>query len=282
MSHHAVIPLADIAIGAGLYAILALGYSWVALPWLSRRMDTGPIDGFAAVIVRAWLGLIHRPVWIGFDAVRPLVDGPAGGEGTSPRGAIIIANHASGIDAFLLQLPFRRRIRWMMAKDQMLPAFDGLWRHLAILPVTYGPGDATTFREAMRHVQAGGVLGLFPEGGIAKPPCELRPFLAGVGLIVARSKVPVVVCWIQGAPDAPSAFASLVVPSRVRVHCLGVFDGGGERDPATITASIRGMIQKASGWPLNDDALPGTTLAAEGAKRERSPERHARSVPSDA
>jgi 1-acyl-sn-glycerol-3-phosphate acyltransferase len=275
MSLHAVIPLADIALAAGLYAALALGYSWVALPWLSRRMDTGPVDGLAAVVVRAWLGLIHRPIWIGFDAARPLLD-------ASGQGAIVIANHASGVDAFLLQLPFRRRIRWMMAKDQMLPAFEGLWRHLAILPVTYGPGDSSTFREAMRHVQAGGVLGLFPEGGIAKPPREVRPFLAGVGLIVARSKVPVLVCWIDGAPDAPSAFVSLVVPSRVRVHCLGIYDAAGERDPVAITAGIRDMIHRASGWPLNDGALPGTTLAAEGPKRERPSGPRRRQVPSDA
>ena len=227
-----------LAISAALFAAVTLGYSWVVLPWLTRRMDTGPIDGFALTLVDCWMRLLHRPRWRGFEAVQRAVDGPvvqdeggqaAGGE-PARQGVIIIANHASGLDPFLLQMPLRRRIRWMMAQDQMLMELAEVWDHLQVLPVTYGPQDAATFREAMRHVQAGGLLGIFPEGGIAKPAQELRPFLAGVGLIVARAKVPVVVCWIDGAPDAPSAIASLFVPSRVTVHCLGMFDFRGERD----------------------------------------------------
>jgi 1-acyl-sn-glycerol-3-phosphate acyltransferase len=65
----------------------------------------------------------------------------------------------------------------MMAREQMLRELEEVWEHLEILPVTYGPQDAATFREAMRHVQAGGVLGIFPEGGITRPPQEIRPFL---------------------------------------------------------------------------------------------------------
>lgn len=274
-----------LAISAALFAAVTLGYSWVVLPWLTRRMDTGPIDGFALTLVDCWMRLLHRPRWRGFEAVQRAVDGPvvqdeggqaAGGE-PARQGVIIIANHASGLDPFLLQMPLRRRIRWMMAQDQMLMELAEVWDHLQVLPVTYGPQDAATFREAMRHVQAGGLLGIFPEGGIAKPAQELRPFLAGVGLIVARAKVPVVVCWIDGAPDAPSAIASLFVPSRVTVHCLGMFDFRGERDAQVITAKLRETIREASGWALNDEPLPWTTVAqrpagaddADRAARER-------------
>jgi 1-acyl-sn-glycerol-3-phosphate acyltransferase len=243
------------AIVALVYAAAALGYSWWLLPRLERRMETGAVDGFAAYLVGGWLRLVHRPTWVGFDDVRETLEGSSAG---TRRGAILIANHASGVDPFVLQLPWRRRIRWMMAEDQMLRGFEEVWKHLEVLPVTYGPGDAAIVREALRHVQSGGLLGIFPEAGIARPPRQLRPFLAGTSLLVARAKVPVVVCWIDGAPNASSAAASLVTPSRIVVRCLGVVDFRGERDVEAIGKHLRGMIAKASGWPLNDEPLPGT------------------------
>ncbi len=236
----------------GGYVVLALTYSWGLLPWLERRMESGAIDGFMVLLVNGWLRLLHRPTWLGFE---PAADALRGG-------AILISNHGSGLDPFLLQAPLRRRIRWMMARDQMYQGFDEVWRHLEVLPVTYGPADTGTLREALRHVQAGGLLGIFPEAGIARPPHELRPFLPGASLIVARAKVPVVVCWIEGAPYTENAFLSLLKPSQSRVHCLGVVDFEGERDTAVITARLRDLIQRRSGWPLNDAPLPGTTPAS--------------------
>lgn len=226
---------------------VALSYSWVVLPRLERRMESGAVDGFVATLVGAWLRAFHRPEWIGFDQARA----------AAASGAIIISNHGSGIDPFLLQLPFRRRIRWMMAREQMLSGLSEVWEHLEVLPVTYGPEDAASFREALRHVQGGGLLGIFPEAGIARPPREIRPFLAGASLLVARSRVPVIVCWIENAPYASSALRTLFKPARVTVHCLGVVDFKRERNPEVITNRLRGMIQEASGWPLNDAPLEG-------------------------
>jgi len=238
----------DLGLAAIAAIAVALTYSWVVLPRLERRMETGALDGFTAMVIGAWLHTFHRPRWIGFDQARAAA---------AAGGAIVVSNHASGIDPFLLQLPFRRRIRWMMSRDQMLTGLSEVWEHLEVLPVTYGPADAASFREALRHVQGGGLLGLFPEAGIARPPREIRPFLAGASLLVARSRVPVIVCWIENAPYAASALRTLFKPARVTVHCLGVMDFERERDTEVITNRLRGMIQEASGWPLNDAPLQG-------------------------
>jgi len=240
---------------AAAYVVVVLAMSLVVLPWLRARLHSGAIDGALWVVFRVWLALVHKPTWIGWEEVPDDLRMPPG------RGLIVVANHASGIDPFLLQMPLRRRIRWMMSTDQMLPAFAGLWEHLEILPVNYGPQDAATFREAVRHVQGGGILGIFPEGGIARPPGEVRPFLAGVGLLVARSKAPVLLCLIEDAPDASSALAALITPARCRVRCLGLFDFKGVRDTAAIVATLRGKIVDSSHWPANDEALPGTVPA---------------------
>jgi 1-acyl-sn-glycerol-3-phosphate acyltransferase len=243
---------------ASAYAIIALVYSWVVLPKLTRRIDSGPIDGFLLSLIEGWMRIVHSAEWVGFEKVQEVMGESSVGGGETSPGAIVVANHASGLDPFLLQAPLRRRIRWLMAQDQMLPAFAEAWEHLQVLPVTYGAGDSTTFREANRHVQSGGVIGIFPEGGIARPARQVRPFLAGVGLMVARAKVPVIVCWIEGAPASPTAVGAFFRRSKVRVHCLDVVEFRGERDVEKITAKLRSMIEQASGWPLNDEPLPWT------------------------
>jgi 1-acyl-sn-glycerol-3-phosphate acyltransferase len=275
-----------LAILIASYGIVTLGYSWLVLPWLTRRIDTGPIDGFLLTLIGGWLWVMHRPQWLGFEKVSTLMSDPIGGgseqspgagspeaqssraksSGVRTTGAILVANHASGLDPFLLQVPIRRRIRWLMAQDQMLPSFAEAWRHLEVLPVTYGAGDSTTFREANRHLQSGGIIGIFPEGGIARPPRQVRPFLAGVGLMVARAKVPVIVCWIEGAPVTATATGAFFRRARVRVHCVEVVDFRGERDVEKITARLRGSIAQASGWPLNEEPMPWTAPNGDGGR----------------
>lgn len=252
------------------YAAGALALSKVLLPWLNRQIDTGPGDGFGILVVRLFLRIWHRPRWI--DA--HLIPNPL------PDGLIVASNHASGIDPLLLQTGFYRRIRWLMAKDQMTPALADAWAHLRMLPVHYGPEDAAVVREAVRHLRQGGLLGVFPEGGIVRPPGEIRPFLGGVGVIVARAKVPVLLFLIEDAPIAPTAFGSLVKPSRVSIRCLGLIDvadlpgaRGGRPEPEAILAELRRRLAEASGWPLNDAPLVASSrseLAAGAAPTAQS------------
>lgn len=230
------------------YAVAALLLSKVLLPWLSRRIDTGPFDGLVLVVIRTYLRLWHRPRWVGFERLPdPL-----------PKAFVVAANHASGIDPLILQARFDRRIRWLMARDQMAPILADAWRHIDALAVTYGPEDAAILKEAVRHVRAGGVLGLFPEGAIARPPREIRPFLGGVGVIVARAKVPVLLFHIEDAPYTATAFGSLLKPSRTAVRFVGIFDPlaeGGRPDAAAFLERLRSALAAASGWPLNDETM---------------------------
>lgn len=228
-----------------LYVAAASVLSWLVLPWLARRLDSNPLDGVLYGVVWAWLKLWHHPSFEGLEAIPK----------AWPKGLIVVANHASGVDPFLVQVCIPRRIRWMMAQEQMVPALDAVWRYLELIPVTYGPADAAGFRDAVRHVQRGGVLGIFPEGGIARPPKEVRPFSGGVGLIVARAKVPVVLFLIEGTPAAPTARESLFRKSRSRVRCLGWLDYTGTKDAAAVTADLRRRLAEASGWPLNHEPL---------------------------
>ena len=225
-----------------LAVLVAIGF--VVRAQGGERLAWDGVVGCVEAVARPLARFIHRTRWVGFSGFRP----PEGG-------FVIVANHASGLDPPLMQFAAGRRVRFMMAKEQMHPALNWLWRRLAVLPVTYTPADAAMLREAVRHVKSGGVVGVFPEGSIERPPNVLGPFAEGTGTLVALTKAPVVVLWIHGTPTVGNAILDPFVPrGRATVEYLGTLDFAAEgvRDPAEITARLRGAIGSASGWPMRD------------------------------
>ena len=243
---------AALAAGVALAALLAALLCLVAVGFVVRarsgeRLAWDGVVGCVEAVARPLARFIHRTRWVGFERFTP----PAGG-------FVVVANHASGLDPPLMQFAAGRRVRFMMAKEQMHPALGWLWRRLEVLPVTYTPADAGMLREAVRHVKSGGVVGVFPEGAIERPPCTLAPFAEGTGTLVALTKAPVVVLWIHGTPTLGNALLDPFVPRRspatVEYLCTVDFAAEGVREPAAIVARLREAIAKASGWPTADPA----------------------------
>jgi len=226
---------------AALLALVAIGFAVRARS--GERLAWGGVVGCVEAVARPLARFIHRTRWEGFEGFRP----PEGG-------FVIVANHASGLDPPLMQFAAQRRVRFMMAKEQMHPAMDWLWRRLEVLPVTYTAADAGMLREAVRHVRSGGVVGVFPEGAIERPPCVLAPFAEGTGTLVALTKAPVVVLWIHGTPSVGNALLDPFVPRRtpavVRYVATIDFAAEGVREPSAIVARLREAIAKVSGWPV--------------------------------
>ena len=72
---------------------------------------------------------------------------------------------------------------------------------MGAFPVRQGDGDIGAVREAIRRLQDGAALVLFPEGSRSEDG-ELQPLQAGVGLIAKKAGVPVVPCIIDGSQNA--------------------------------------------------------------------------------
>lgn len=200
--------------------------------------------GVIEAVTRPLARFVHRTKWIGFE--RLLVP---------ESGFVIVANHASGLDPPLMQFAVPRKVRFMMARDQMHPALNWFWSRMQVLPVTYTTADANMLREATRFVKNGGVVGVFPEGAIERPPCVIAPFAEGVGVLVALTKAPVVVLWIHGTPTIGNALLDPLVPrGRAVVNYVTTIDfvQEGLRDPQVITARLREELVKVSGWPSRE------------------------------
>lgn len=179
-----------------------------------------------------------------------------------PGGLIVVSNHTSGIDPMLIQSVCRFEVRWMMAADMRHPAGEGFWKWMRIIFVERGrtsadtnagsaeAGAAAGLREAIRHVEGGGVLGIFPEGVIERPARTLKPFQPGVGLIIRKTKAPVLPVIIEGTAYADTAWGSVVRFARARVRFMPLRRFEGMR-PDAIATALQERYQEWTGWPAD-------------------------------
>lgn len=229
------------------WAILAIGVFGILLAWAffcAWIMDNprGDVDiGLAWRILQIYSFLVHRLRVLGREH-RP--------DSSRPGPLIVVVNHTAGVDPILIQAACPFEIRWMMAADMRLPTFEWFWSWIRIISVEREGREIAAAREAIRHVRAGGVLGIFPEGGIERPVRRLLPFSPGVGFIIAKTGAPVLPAIIEGTPDAEPAWASLWRFSRSSITfypAIRYQDTG--LSPAEIAADLHRRFEEWTGWP---------------------------------
>ena len=216
-----------------------------------------------------------RPTWVGYGLWRLMwIYGVAfhrvqieGREnlppnvGQTPGPLIIVPNHTGGTDPVMIQIAPRFEIRWMMTSDYNVGLIRPFARWARLILIDQDGRDLASTRKALRHLRDGGVLGIFPEGGIERPPEQLRRFHPGVGLLAVRSGATVIPVWISGTPKVDRPMAAFIVPGRIRVvfglpiHCAG------ETDPEAVAAKIRAQIAEMSGWPTAEEPGPDSQEA---------------------
>jgi 1-acyl-sn-glycerol-3-phosphate acyltransferase len=222
----------------------------LAFAELSRRVVDNPrgelLAGIYWRVAQVYARLVHRLRAEGMEGVRAQ---------RNPGPLIVVCNHTAGVDPVLVQASVNFEPRWVMAEDMRHPALEGMWEFGKIIFVDREKGDLAGTREAIRHVKAGGVLGLFPEGRIERPARALLPFEPGVGFLIKRSGAPVLPVIIEGTPETPTAWGTLVKRSRSRLSFkeLVQYQNSG-MSAEEITRDLQRRYQEWTGWPVNQDA----------------------------
>jgi 1-acyl-sn-glycerol-3-phosphate acyltransferase len=171
-----------------------------------------------------WRATIDRPL--------PL---PAG------RGAVIVANHRSSIDPLLIQMGTNRLVHWMVAREYVFnPALARVFRILQSIPVGRRGVDTAATKLAIRLAQRGGLVGLFPEGRINRGDGILLSGRPGAALIALKANVPVVPCYVEGAPYNGSVMGPFFMPAHVRIHVGDPID----LTPYQNRAGDRGVLKE--------------------------------------
>ena len=82
-----------------------------------------------------------------------------------PTGALLVANHESFLDPFLIGLPLSRPISYLARHNLFsLPIVGTILRTTYTMPINRDSASSASIREATRRMRHGFLVGIFPEG----------------------------------------------------------------------------------------------------------------------
>ena len=111
---------------------------------------------------------------------------------------IIVANHSSLLDPVILGISIKPKIIFVAAAYLFkIGWLSYLLRKANSIPVQ-GENDISSLKRALKILQRGGVLGIFPEGGVDRQKDDL-PIKAGAAYLATKVGVPIVPIKIKGA-----------------------------------------------------------------------------------
>ena len=123
---------------------------------------------------------------------------------------IIVANHSSLLDPIILGISVRPKVIFVAAAYLFKMYWLGyLLRKANSIPVQ-GENDISSLKRALKILQQGGVLGIFPEGGVDRQKDDL-PIKAGAAFLATKVGVPIVPIKIKGADKVLPRGAKFII-----------------------------------------------------------------------
>ena len=129
--------------------------------------------------------------WLVFHTLWPL---RIEGRDKIPRegAGIIVCNHLSMIDPFVVGYSARRSVNFMGKQELFGVPFVGLWlRKLGAFPVDRTRRDPASLRTALTVLKSGQLLGMFPEGTRSSTG-EMLELRTGAARMAARTRTPII------------------------------------------------------------------------------------------
>jgi 1-acyl-sn-glycerol-3-phosphate acyltransferase len=163
--------------------------------------------------------ILYRTV--GNWAIRPLLHvvyraDVRGRERVPSQGpGILVANHESIVDPFVVALATPRVIRYL-AKAELYESSIGraLMQGFGAIPIERGRGDHDAMAHAREVLRAGGLVGIFPQG--TAKPYRRRPFHRGAARLALETGAPLV-------PIALAGTERVLRPHRIRLGLPKVY-----------------------------------------------------------
>ena len=143
-------------------------------------------------------------------------------------GYLLAMNHQSYLDPPIVALAADPRPIHFLARKTLLqwPVMGRIFPRLNVVPIDQERPDMSALKNVIRLLRAGETTIVFPEGARTLDG-ELQPAQPGIGLIIAKTLVPVVPMRVFGAYEAMPPGSS-----RVRMRPITVKIGA----PLTFTA----------------------------------------------
>lgn len=150
--------------------------------------------------------------------------------------AILAMNHESYLDPPLAGIACRREIYYLARKTLLdVPILGPILPKLRVIPVDQESADRTALKTVIKLIRAGHCTVIFPEGSRTLDG-EFQAAQPGLGLVIAKTRAPVVPMRVFGARQAfprggaPRPFRpiTLVVGEPIRFTEAELAEGGRE------------------------------------------------------
>lgn len=148
--------------------------------------------------------LIRAARWLGRHPVRRMLKLQVTGADLVPveGPALLVANHSGFLDGPVLFAAAPREGRFLVKSELYSGLLGRVLSRLDQVPVNRGRADRRALRSALHALEAGWLVGVFPEG--TRGAGDVRVVQHGVGWLLSRCQVPVVPVAIFGtAPPRP-------------------------------------------------------------------------------
>jgi len=112
---------------------------------------------------------------------------------------LLCSNHIGELDMFFIGFRVKRLVRWM-AKEELFrnPLLRAFITWLGAFPVKRGKADIGAIRTAIKLLEDGHIVGIFPEGHRRKAG-RVQKAHPGAALIAIRADVPILPVSIEGS-----------------------------------------------------------------------------------
>lgn len=218
----------------GPIALLLITFGWWAwrvtgraaeVDWGGRWINR--IDGFGRLFCRRY----HR---LQGDSLYLPESGPA----------IVVANHISGLDPFLLITASKRRLRFIIASEQYHRfGLTWLFRASGCIPVDRKGRPERAFRAALKALAEGEVVALFPHGTIHLDSDPYRKPKKGAVRLAQLADCPICPARLDGVRAAGGVILPVLLRGRARVTNLPLIECSG-REPAECLSDIERVLMK--------------------------------------
>jgi 1-acyl-sn-glycerol-3-phosphate acyltransferase len=183
-------------------------------PRASARETVASVD--RSLWARFWYRLVQAAtlnVFLSTGGLR------AGGRHNVPATgpALLVSNHLSYFDVFVLGIPLSRPLNYVARSTLFLPVLGAFIRSVGGFPIQREGMGASGLKETLRRLRNGGIVILFPEG-TRSPDGRFGELKAGISVLAARARVPIIPAALAGTFEAWPRRSLLPRPYPIRVE----------------------------------------------------------------
>lgn len=194
-------------------------------------------------------------------------------------GAIVAANHLSGLDPIILSAASSRPLRFVIATEQyQRPLLRWFYDQIGCIPVDRTGSPEKAFYAARRALAEGRIIVLFPQGRIRRPEDPRQPLKRGVIALAAMANVPVIPARISGVGGVGQLVKAVFIRSHARIAAGAPVHVADSRDEGALLVIeefiSRGVYLDYGHYFGNDGRFAGSSAERAG-PADAAPDRSA-------